>query len=185
MPKEKTTRREFLTASVRTLGLVAVSGTLGALAVRAHGTRDTVWQIQPDKCIQCNACQTACVLSPSAVKCVHAYAICGYCDLCFGFFTDQRPDNGEGAENQRCPTNAIHRTSVSDPYYQYTIDESLCIGCAICVKGCVAFGNGSLFMQIRHDRCVNCNECAIARACPSGAIIRVPANKPYILKSRS
>ena len=185
MSEEKTNRREFLGAGVRALGLLAVSGVLGAMAARGRAARaGTVWQIQPEKCIQCTACQTACVLSPSAVKCVHAYAMCGYCDLCFGFYTDQRPDNGIGAENQRCPTGAIHRTGVTDPYYQYIIDESLCIGCALCVKGCHAFGNGSLYLQIRHDRCVNCNECAVARACPSGAIVRVPADKPYLLKAR-
>ena len=29
-----------------------------------------------------------------------------------------------------------------------------------------------LFLQIRHDRCVNCNACSIADACPSRAIRR-------------
>ena len=28
-------------------------------------------------------------------------------------------------------------------------------------------------------RCVNCNDCAIARACPSGAWLRVPADEPH------
>ena len=57
-----------------------------------------------------------------------------------------------------------------------------CIGCGICVKGCNAFGNGSMLLQIKHDRCVNCNECAIAKVCPAQAISRVPANKPYLLR---
>ena len=47
---------------------------------------------------------------------------------------------------------------------EYIIDEELCIGCAKCVKGCAAFGNGSLHLQVRHDRCLNCNECTIATA---------------------
>ena len=76
-----------------------------------------------------------------------------------------------GAENQLCPTAAIKRTYVEDPYYQYTIDEQLCIGCAKCVEGCNRFGNGSLFLQIRHDRCLNCNECAI---CPHLPRRRLP-----------
>ena len=38
-------------------------------------------------------------------------------------------------------------------------------------------------MQVKHNLCVNCNECAIARACPSDAYKRVPATDPYILKS--
>ena len=89
-----------------------------------------------------------------------------------------------GAENQLCPTGAIQRTFVEDPYYEYKIDEKMCIGCAKCVEGCNRFGNGSLFLQIRHDRCVNCNECAIAAACPSGAYVRVPADTPYLLKDK-
>jgi electron transport complex protein RnfB len=74
----------------------------------------------------------------------------------------------------------VHAYAV--PYYEYTIDEKLCNGCGKCVKGCNTFGNGSLFLQVRHDRCENCNECAIAVACPSGAFKRVPADKPYLLK---
>jgi electron transport complex protein RnfB len=80
------------------------------------------------------------------------------------------------------PTGAIKRTFVEDPYYEYTIDKTLCIGCGKCVKGCNAFGNGSLFLQVQHDRCLNCNECSIAAACPSQAYSRVPVDKPYILK---
>jgi electron transport complex protein RnfB len=124
------------------------------------------------------------VLQPSAVKCVHAFAMCGYCKLCFGFFQSgvdaARLD--ESAEKQLCPTDAIRRVFIEPPYFEYTIDESRCIGCSLCVKGCGSFGNGSLFLQIRHDRCVNCNDCRIAAQCPSGAIARVPAATPYILK---
>jgi electron transport complex protein RnfB len=52
------------------------------------------------------------------------------------------------------------------------------------VKGCFEQGNGSLFLQVRHDRCLNCNECSIAKACPSDAFRRVPASAPYLLKKR-
>jgi len=51
------------------------------------------------------------------------------------------------------PDGAIKRAYVEDPYFEYTIDERLCIGCGKCVKGCNAFGNGSLQLQVRHDRC--------------------------------
>lgn len=142
----------------------------------------TVWQLDPYKCISCGQCATNCVLEDSAVKCVHAYALCGYCELCTGFFAPDPPALNEGAENQLCPTGAIRRSFIEDPYHEYTIDELLCIGCGKCVKGCNAFGNGSLFLQVRHDRCVNCNECAIARFCPSQAFHRVPADQPYLLK---
>lgn len=175
------TRREFIPEAARGVGLVALSGLLGALSAR-RSDADTVWQIDPEKCIACEHCATACVLTPSAVKVVHEYRTCGYCRLCFGYFIDQRADDVPAAENQRCPTDAIRRDFVEDPYYQYTIDEAKCIGCGLCVKGCKAFGNGSLILQIRHDRCVGCNQCAIANVCPARAVVRVPAQEPYRLR---
>lgn len=141
-----------------------------------------VWQIDTAKCIACGKCATECVLNPSAVKCVHEHPICGYCELCFGYYVDQRADDQEQAENRRCPTDAVRRTPVEPPYYQYHIEEADCIGCGLCVEGCRQFGNGSLILQVRHDRCVNCNQCAIALACPSGAFRRVPADDPYLLR---
>lgn len=161
--------------------LAGISALGGYLASRTQGA-DMVWQIDPYKCSACNKCADHCVLNPSAVKAVHAYAMCGYCRLCTGYFVPDAPELVESAEDAQCPTNAIRRTFIEDPYFEYTIDEQLCIGCAKCVKGCTQFGNGSLFVQIRHDRCVNCNECAIAKVCPNDAIRRVPATKPYLLK---
>jgi len=149
-----------------------------------HVEEATVWQIDPYKCTQCGRCATECVLTPSAVKCMHSYKLCGYCDLCTGFFEAQPNALNTGAENQLCPTNALVRKFIEEPYFEYKVDEELCIGCGKCVKGCTAFGNGSLFLQIRHDRCVNCNECAIARVCPAEAITRVPISDPYRLKTR-
>lgn len=160
-------------------GCPALPGCGDADAADAKGER-TVWQLDPQKCVQCGRCATECVLNPSAVKCVHAFELCGYCELCFGYFQPHANDLNAGAENQLCPTGAIRRTLVEKPYYQYTIDEPLCIGCAKCVKGCGAFGNGSLYLQVRHDRCVNCNECAIAKACPADAFQQVPADNPYL-----
>ena len=143
-----------------------------------------VWQIDPSKCIACGNCATYCVLDDSAVKCVHSFPMCGYCDLCTGYFRPSPIALNSGAENQLCPTGAIRRTFVEEPYFEYTIDEPLCIGCGKCVKGCNAFGNGSLYLQVRHDRCQHCNECAIAAACPSQAFRRVPADDPYLQKIR-
>ncbi|MFP4104540.1 MAG: ferredoxin [Phycisphaerae bacterium] len=144
-----------------------------------------VWQIDPYKCTQCGNCATYCVLDPSAVKCVHSQEICGYCGICLGYHIPGVKVPDSAAENQLCPTNAIRRNIAEDIFYEYTILEDRCIGCAKCVKGCNAFGNGSLFMQVRHDRCVNCNECAIAVACPADAFVRVPASNPYLLKKTS
>lgn len=175
-------RRGFLREGAIGLVAGAVGLTLGVAAARGRRS-ELVWQLDPQKCIQCGRCATECVLEPSAVKCVHNFSMCGRCDLCFGFF-DPKSDIETGAENQLCPTGAIRRTFLTDPYYEYTIDESLCIGCSRCVQGCLNQGNGSLFLQVRHDRCLNCNECAIARVCPADAFRRVPAETPYIVKTR-
>lgn len=149
----------------------------------AKPARRTVWQLDPAKCIQCGRCATNCVLQLSAVKCVHRFEMCGYCKLCFGFFQPGTAILTSAAENQMCPTGAIGRKYLEEPYYEYTIDEPLCTGCGRCVKTCGAFGNGSLILQVRHDRCVNCNDCAIARNCPAGAFKRVPADQPYLFKT--
>jgi electron transport complex protein RnfB len=106
--------------------------------------------------------------------------MCGYCDLCGGYFRPETKDLTTAAENQLCPTSAIKRKYIEDPFFQYDIDEALCIGCAKCVKGCGSFGNGSLQLQVRQNLCDNCNECAIARDCPAGAFSRVPSDSPYI-----
>ncbi len=143
-----------------------------------------VWQIDPFKCTACGNCKTSCVLTPSASKCMHAYTLCGYCDLCGGFLKEGAKTISTGAEVQMCPTGAIERKFVEEPFFEYNINEDLCDGCAKCVKGCKDFGNGSLYMQIKQDLCVNCNDCSIARNCPSKAVSRVPAENQYIPKDK-
>ncbi|HUT26127.1 MAG TPA: 4Fe-4S binding protein [Sumerlaeia bacterium] len=177
--EKKLTRSEFLAHCGRGVGLLIVGGVAGGLAAR-NARAGMVWQIDPNKCNQCGQCATHCVRDQSAVKCFHAFEMCGYCELCSGFLEPKFITPDEGAENQLCPVGAIVRQREIDPYYSYEIDESRCIGCARCVKGCTQFGNGSLYLQVRHDLCLNCNECSIAAACPSNAFVRVPANKPYI-----
>ena len=177
------TRRTWLAKVLRGAALAAMGLGGGYFATRAKA-EGTLWQIDPKKCNACGRCQSACVLNPSAVKCVHAFSVCGYCRLCTGYFIPQPAELDTGAENQLCPTGAIQRTFIEDPYFEYKINEKLCIGCAQCVGGCTAFGNGSLFLQIRHDRCVHCNHCAIERVCPTGAIVRVSADHPYLLKGQ-
>ncbi|MDX9975692.1 MAG: 4Fe-4S binding protein [FCB group bacterium] len=175
--KKPFSRRGFLRA-----GAALVAGGIAWQARPVSG--QTVWQLDPAKCLQCGRCATECVLSPSAVKCVHNYQICGYCDLCSGYLQPGAKGRDTGAEHQLCPVAAIQRKFIEDPFFQYTIDESLCIGCGKCVKGCTLFGNGSLQLQIKQDVCVHCNECAIAMACPADAFSRVPVEEAYVLKSQ-
>ena len=183
---KKINRIEFLRSSVRYsfIGLFAVLS--GRIFLKKSSAElkgeDLVWQIDPAVCMKCGKCATECVLSQSAVKCIHSFPICGYCKLCFGYFQPGTKKLNKSAENQICPTGAIKRKFVEQPYHEYSIDEELCNGCGKCVKGCNLFGNGSLSLQVRHDRCLNCNECSIAKACPSGAYKRVPQKKSYIKK---
>ena len=179
--KKANKRREFIRSTARLTLAIGIGGVSG-LALSKSTKEEWVWQIDPFVCTQCGRCAEECVLTPSAVKCVHAFDLCGYCDLCGGYFKPGVIDLHTGAENQLCPTAAIKRDFIEEPFFEYTIDEDLCIGCGKCVKGCSAFGNGSLHLQIRHDLCLNCNQCTIARLCPSDAITRAPASKPYNFK---
>ena len=81
--EKRTTRRQFLAGGVRGTAWVSFGALTGLLVDRSRA-RETVWQIDPDKCTQCGGCATECVLEVSAVKCIHAFAMCGYCKLCNG-----------------------------------------------------------------------------------------------------
>lgn len=174
-------RRRFIRNGMQLALAVSLGGVAGVSLLKSTA-KEYVWQIDPFKCVQCGRCADECVMTPSAVKCVHAYDLCGYCDLCGGYLKPDPNARSTAAENQLCPTSAIKRKYIEEPYFEYVIDEELCIGCAKCVAGCTSFGNGSLHLQIRHDRCKNCNDCAIARLCPADAIQRVPADTPYLIK---
>jgi len=182
--KSPLARRKFL----QTFGSVLAGGTILAasvgLSAKTRGTEKAgvFWQIDPHKCTHCGRCETDCVLTVSAVKCVHAKQVCGYCDLCGGYYRSNVRELNTAAENMMCPTGAIIRKYIEEPYFEYDIDESLCNGCAKCVKGCSSFGNGSLYLQIKRELCVDCNECEIAKVCPADAITRVPFNMAYRLR---
>ena len=180
-PTNQTTRRQFFGGGFRGAFLFMLGAATTALARRSRADK-MVWQLDPAKCIQCGHCATHCVMEESAVKCVQKYKMCGYCKLCTAYFEPEPISLDTAAENQLCPTGAIKRKRLEDPYFEYSIDEPLCIGCGKCVRGCVQFGNGSFHLQIRHDRCLNCNECSISVHCPTQAFQRVPASDPYLLK---
>jgi electron transport complex protein RnfB len=177
----KKSRRDFIRSGTR-LSILLTLGAVSGIAAKHLTAEKYVWQIDPFKCTQCGRCATSCVMTPSAVKCIHAFNLCGYCDLCGGYLKPDANKRSTAAEDQLCPTAAIARKYIEEPYFEYIINEDLCIGCAKCVKGCTSFGNGSLHLQIIHKRCLNCNECSIARLCPSQAISRVKASKPYNVK---
>lgn len=177
--KKKLNRREFLNSGVRFSLALGLGGIGGALLTKSK-KQEWVWQLDATKCVQCGRCATSCVLTPSAVKCMHVFDMCGYCNLCGGYFRPGVKNLTTAAENQLCPTAAIERVYIEKPYFEYHIIEELCIGCGKCVAGCGSFGNGSMQLQVNHSLCVNCNECAIARDCPVEAFKRVPANDPYL-----
>lgn len=180
----KWSRREFLNKSFRATAGLSLAG-LGVFLAKEGSGEDMIWQLDPAKCVQCGQCASQCVLTPSAVKVFHVFDMCGYCDLCGGYFRPGVKKLHTGAENQLCPTGAIVRKFIENPFFQYEIDEDLCIGCGKCVAGCDAFGNGSMQLQVRHDLCVNCNQCNIATHCPADAFQRVPLSQPNISKGFS
>ncbi|MCK5558901.1 MAG: ferredoxin [Candidatus Hydrogenedentes bacterium] len=172
---ERICRRDLL----RGAAAVIVGGITWRTTRRTSASQ--VWQLDPEKCVQCGHCATYCVLNPSAVKCINSYEICGYCDLCPGYLQPGAKLD-TGAESLLCPTSALTRKFIEDPYFEYIVDEDLCVGCGKCVKGCALFGNASLYLQVKRDLCVDCNDCAIARACPAEAYQRIPVEQAYLLK---
>lgn len=187
-PNPNMDRRTFLGEGVRVAGAVLLGTGAGFLGSRNSSEELFVWQIDPDLCTACAWCATHCVLDPSAVKAVQFYPLCAMCDVCTGFFDPNHQERTTSVENQLCPTGAICRVLVAEqagvPRFEYHIDEPLCIGCGKCVAGC-AMMNGSLYLQVRHDRCCNCNQCTIALVCPAQAFRRVPASQPYLLKRKA
>ena len=176
-------RRKFLKTCARLVAGGSVLALVG-FPLRKTFAQETeyFWQIDPQKCTFCGRCETDCVLPISAVKCIHAVRVCGYCDLCGGYYRSNVKELNTAAENMLCPTGAIQRKFVEEPYFEYTVNETLCNGCGKCAKGCNSFGNGSLYLQVKQDLCKNCNECTIAKVCPADAIRRVPISKAYDLK---
>ncbi len=181
--KSPAARRKFLHTAGSVIAGGCILAVTGKLIAKNSGEEPVLlWQIDPAKCTQCGRCETHCVLPVSAVKCIHANKVCGYCDLCGGYYRSNVKELNTAAENLMCPTGAIQRKYVEDPYFEYTIDEKLCNGCGKCVKGCSSFGNGSLYLQVKRELCTDCNECKISTVCPADAITRVPKTQAYKLK---
>jgi Na+-translocating ferredoxin:NAD+ oxidoreductase subunit B len=178
---EKSSRRQFFDRSFRVLGFAGIGA--GATLLVKRATADSVYQVDPFRCTACDLCRTSCVLSLSAVKAVNDFDKCGYCMLCPAYFdVTSQPDELGIPSGKVCPQDALKRRVVGkvdpdDPnnnYYEYVIDETRCDGCGKCVKACKPpAGNGSLRLEIRYARCLECNTCSIQVACPETAIVRL------------
>jgi electron transport complex protein RnfB len=179
---DKPSRRQFMDRSLRIVGFAGIGG--AAVLLTRRTAVSSVFQVDPSRCAACDLCRTSCVLSQSAVKAVNEFTKCGYCQLCPSYYdVTSQPDEKGLPTGKTCPQDALKRRVVGkideeDPnnnYYEYTIDEALCDGCGKCVKACKPpAGNGSLHLQIRFNRCDECDACAIQRVCPESAILRVP-----------
>jgi len=198
MSEQPTTRREFLGLTARVAGVATIGAVAAGLTLRADA--DKVWTVRVKTCDGClelnrdpdglSRCATECVLKKSAVKAVNNFDECGYCRTCPGYHDVNSPKDAEGLPAGRvCPYDAITRTPVgvidpNDPlnqFAEYTIDETKCTGCGKCVIGCEPpMGLGSIKLEVRHNLCVDCNQCAIAVACPVDAFERtaVSARRP-------
>ena len=180
---ERSTRRQFIDRTLRIAGFAGLGA--AALHLSVGRAKGTVFQVDPAVCAACDLCRTSCVLPLSAVKAVNDFSKCGYCMLCPAFFDVTSDADEQGIPIGRvCPQDALKRRVVGfedkdDPnnnYYEYIIDETRCDGCGKCVLACrEPAGNGSLRLEIRYDRCLECNQCTIALVCAGSAIDRVPA----------
>jgi ferredoxin len=185
-------RRDILGHAVRGAALLGLGGTAAFLARRSD--RESTWQLDVELCINskhgehpkdaCLDCARACVLPLSAVRAINDHARCGRCYICPAYFDITSAINPDGLPSQKlCPRDAIQRQPIGeidpqDPannYYEYVIDETRCNGCGRCVLACKEpAGLSSLRLEVRYNRCVHCNRCSIASACPYDAYERKP-----------
>lgn len=160
-------RRNFLKISCQCLTGAALAGCAGFLLSKSN--RANCVQIDPEACAACGKCQTACVLPHSASRCINVYDECGYCEYCFGYYSEYKDGKGKKV----CPVDAISRKKINEDEYEYKVDIEKCIACGKCIQRCVKLGNGSLRLQIQHGLCKDCNQCNIAVQCPAEAVIRL------------
>ncbi len=134
------------------------------------------WTINNDACASCGGCATECVRPESAVKAVMTEENCALRVDCPAFFK-RGAALIEGPENERCPTGAISREQLTDSTYRYLVDEDKCIGCGKCTRVCLKKCDGALKLILNTDECHDCNECDIAKSCPTKAVQRQSREK--------
>jgi electron transport complex protein RnfB len=191
----KCTRRELMGHAARGAALLGLGGTSAVLWLKANVTY--AWAIDGAKCINsklgalgveaCQVCATDCVLALSAVRAVNEFSKCGRCYVCPAYFKITSAVGPDGLPSEKvCPRDAIKREAIGwidpdDPannFYEYTIDETKCNGCGLCVMECKEpAGLGSIRLEVRHNVCLDCNRCSIASACPEDAYERKPPAK--------
>ena len=174
-------------------GLLVLGGAAVYLTDKA-GT-EYVWAIDPEKCRNirlgltdieaCDKCAIDCVLSLSAIRAVNEYSECGRCCICPAYYDVTSEVGPDGLPMRKlCPRDAITRVAIGevdpdDPlnnFYEYLFDETKCNGCGKCVLACKEpAGLGSIRLEVRHNLCLDCNRCSIAKVCPDLAVVQVPA----------
>ena len=120
----------------------------------------------------------------SAVRAVNNFSACGRCYICPAYYKITSAVGPDGLPSEKvCPRDAIERTPIGwidpdDPannFYEYTIDETKCNGCGLCVMECKEpAGLSSIVLEVRHNVCLDCNRCSIASVCPEDAYDRRP-----------
>jgi electron transport complex protein RnfB len=194
MPNEPS-RRDVVATAVRGTIVAALGGGAAFLVQKAHG--QLVWQVDAARCLNsrlgevgveaCSLCNSECVVALSAVRAVNDYSRCGRCNICPAYFNITSAVDAQGLPSEKlCPRDAILRKPIGridpeDPannFYEYIIDEEKCDGCGKCVMKCKEpMGLGAIVLRVRHDRCVDCNRCAILLKCPKEALVQVPVEK--------
>ena len=187
MSKEPS-RRDVLGHVARGAGIVAIGGAAFYLTRKAGA--QGAWTIDSEQCLNirlgtvnveaCDLCATECVIPLSAVRAVNDYTKCGRCCICPAYFDVTSEVGPDGLPVRKlCPRDAIERKPIGwvdpdDPlnnYYEYIIDETKCNGCGKCVMACKEpAGLSSIRLEIRHDLCLACNRCSIAKECPEQAV---------------
>jgi electron transport complex protein RnfB len=192
---DETSRRDLLSTAIRGTIVATLGGGAAFLVQKAHG--QVVWQVDAARCLNsrlgevgvevCGLCTSECVVALSAVRAVNDFSRCGRCNICPAYFNITSAVDEKGLPSEKlCPRDAILRKPIgkidpedpSNNFYEYVIDEEKCDGCGKCAMRCKEpLGLGSIVLRVRHDRCVDCNRCAIALKCPKDALVQVPVEK--------
>jgi electron transport complex protein RnfB len=188
----KPSRRATLKGLTRAAALTGMGAAAAFLTRKAQG--QVVWQVDSARCLNsrlgevgvkvCDLCLKECVVTQSAVRAVNEFSQCGRCAICPAYFNVSSAVGPDGLPSEKlCPRDAIARKPIgevdpSDPannFYEYVIDEQKCDGCGKCVMACKEpAGLGSIRLMVRHNLCVDCNNCTISLACPKDALVQLP-----------